>query len=703
MKFFKKFSGRIIFVAVIALMIYSVLVGFMNYTTAKNALVEKGKINLKNGVLMAKDYIEVQYDAVNAGVLTEADAMESIKETLLGPMDENNTRILHQKIDLGKNGYFIIYNKEGYEIMHPTLEGSYVYDVVDYSEEQKAVVKEQIEVGLNGGGYTYYTWTFPYSTKVGEKVSYVSYMPEWQWVIVATAYEDDFIEDAKLIVRDVTLFSIGLIVILSFVLSFFIQKLTQPLRKIVKGMENISKGVLENIHISKSSEEVEILSKGYNQMIDSLVVAKDAIDKKTMELKILAYHDTLTGLPNRMAMKKSVSKFLDERISGIFILVDIANLQSINSTLGYQQGDLAIKTLSGYLKSYESDQNFVARSGSNEFSVWLTETEEKNIHQIVVDLVEKLKDNFKFEGYKPYVDIHSVYFHYKSSDTDNFEMIYEKVSTAMHLAKKDNDFKIHSYDETMKSKLEYEVSMRSLINKGIQQKEFVPYYQKKVNYVTGEVLGFEALARWFSSELGFVPPNVFIPFLIKFNKEAMFLDLFMEIVLNDLHELQERYGEHMSVSINVSSNYFLAEGFVEKVRDVVERYHVKPGHLIFEITEDVIIGDTKMAASIVSELHKIGINVSIDDFGTGYSSLNYLLTLNPDEIKIDKSIVDQILTSDKSFYLFNTVCEMAETFGYHIVAEGVETLEQIEKIKETSLTTIQGYYYSKPEPLENLK
>lgn len=703
MKFFKKFSVRIVSMAVIALLIYSVLIAIANYNTAKGALLEKGKLSLKNTVILAQTYIETEHQVVENGGISRAEAEDKIKNMLLGPLESDGTRKLHRNIDLGENAYFIIYDRQGYEIMHPTLEGDYVYDVVDFSSEKKYIVREQIEMALNGGGYVDYKWNFPHSKEIGNKISYVSYFPDWDWIIIATAYEEDIIDEAQNIVHEVTLISMMIIICLSLLLSLFIQKMTKPIEHIVKGMGLVALDKFDSIPIYKSSMEIEMLSTGYNTMIQTLSKSKSAIEEQTLALEKLAYHDTLTGLENRLSLKRKVTNFLaSEAGSGVFILLDIANLQTINSTLGYQYGNMAIRAFSDYLKGLEDEENFIARSGSNEFSVWLSYLTENDAADKVRQIVEGLKEHFFVEGYKTYVNIHAIYVYYDVNELDSFESLYEKASTAMHLAKKDSDFLVHSYDEAMKNRLEYEISMHEMINEAIKGNAFIPYYQKKVNYQSGKVEGFEALARWFSDQMGYVTPGVFIPFISKFNKENEFFDMIIRKILLDQKKLQRFYGDDIHISVNVSPNAFLEASFVDKISKLVHEFDIQPHQLVLEITEDVIIDDTKKASKIIGKLHSLGIDISIDDFGSGYSSLNYLLTLNPDEIKIDKSIVDQIVTSDKSFYLFNTVCELAETFGYHIVAEGVEKEEQLDKIKETSLTTIQGYYFAKPEPIEKL-
>lgn len=703
MKSKKKFSTKIILIIIAVLVIYSFLIGFVNYDIAKKALVEKGKINLKNSVLLASEYIESQYKLVEVGALHEETAIEIIKATLAGPLNEDGSRKLHQNINLGDNGYFIIYNQEGYEVMHPTLEGEYVFDEQDLENVNNYVVRDQIDTALEGGGYTYYSWNFPHSEKIGRKISYVEYLPYWDWIIVATTYEADFIQEAKVILISVSIYSFIFVTLLSVFLLYFIKKVTQPIRSIATGMYNVVYGSYKLIEPLKSSQEIEILVTGYNLMIDSIVTSKEVVDKKTEELAQLAYHDQLTGLPNRMLMKKNITERLSKDQShGVFVLIDIANLQTINSTMGYKHGDAAIKDLSHFISKIQEKDDLVARTGGNEFSIWLPSKNNIDPYEEVIRLVEAIKNNFISKGYVHLVDIHTVFLinHLHSSET--FESIYEKVSTAMHVAKEEKDFGIYCYDDSMKERLAYEISMRTYLIKALKENEFVPYYQKKVDYITEKVVGFEALARWFSPDMGCVSPNVFIPFVTSFNFESKFIDLFLAQVFKDFHLLKENYGEDITISINISPIYFLHSKIKNKMNALLEKYEIPATSIIIEITEDIAIENTTHAAQVIQSLQEIGLKVSIDDFGSGYSSLNYLLTLHPDEIKIDKSIVDQMLTSDKSFYLFKTVCDLADTFGFHIVAEGVETQAQINKIKETTLRTIQGYFYAKPESLETL-
>ena len=212
--------------------------------------------------------------------------------------------------------------------------------------------------------------------------------------------------------------------------------------------------------------------------------------------------------------------------------------------------------------------------------------------------------------------------------------------------------------------------------------------------------GVEALARWFSEELGFISPGIFMPAISRLNLTDQFTRYLLDRVLSDYPKICSKYGEGISISVNISPISFLAPTFVEYVSSVLQKHDVLADRLILEITEDVLISDHRAVSETIAKLHSIGVKISIDDFGTGYSSLNYLVNIDFDEMKIDKSFIHQMEKDEKSFRLLKIICEIAELHDYSLVAEGVETTAQLDLIKGTPLRTIQGYLFSKPEPLD---
>jgi len=680
------------------LVLGTIAIGAVSFITARNALDRKGEIILENSVKQAIQLIRAEQAQVESGVKSFASAQEYVKTALLGPKNTDGTRNLHHSVDLGANGYFIVYSMNGVEIMHPTLEGQNVWDVRSMDDDDRLLVQEQIEIARNGGGFTYYSWLFPNSDKVGKKLSYSTYEPGWKWVVVATAYNQDFNRDARMILLYILVLTIVIVGTVGLIGVRSVRKIVKPIFSIVGGLEKVSEGKYELLKPTDSEDEIAYLIEGYNGMILSLREARENIENNKRQLEYLAYFDELTGIHNRYGLNQYVnSRIRNSRAYGYLVQLDIAGLKVINSTMGFQQGDRIMQLIADYQGGYRDFINHIARTSSNEFTLWIEKPDEEAVRKIVYGFRDGLKSHIKTDGSGAGIDFHMAMC---GCDTDNFDALYEKTTMAMKIAKEKNDFTIHLYQDDMREQIENELLMSRHLSNAIEAKELVPYYQSKVDYRTMTCTGVEALARWFSKELGFISPGIFIPAIARLNLTDQFTRYLLDRVLGDYQKICLKYGEGITVSVNISPVSFLAPEFVEYVDSVLQKHEVCADRLILEITEDVLISDHHAVSATIAELHRIGVKISIDDFGTGYSSLNYLVNIDFDEMKIDKSFIHQMEKDDKAYQLLKIICDIAKLHGYALVAEGVETTAQLDLIKNTPLSIIQGYLFSKPEALE---
>ena len=297
---------------------------------------------------------------------------------------------------------------------------------------------------------------------------------------------------------------------------------------------------------------------------------------------------------------------------------------------------------------------------------------------------------------------HSVDFHYSVALFPEhgltFDELFRSASTAMKYAKDSGDIMYSLFDSLMEQKLRDENDMRTYLEKAIEQGEITPWYQRKVDYTSGRTVGVEALARWTSEVLGPVSPGIFIPAVHRFYLDVAFGNYMIDRVLSDYHTIVEKYGD-IKVSLNISPTYFDSSHILAKTKEALEKYKVPADRIIYEVTEDIFIGDFDGFKNMAGQLKGIGISLSLDDFGTGYSSLNYLKHMDINVIKVDKVFIDRIVEDPQAFKLLQGVCSIAELFDYEIVAEGVETEDQLAWIAKTPLKIVQGYIFSKPEPL----
>ena len=694
------FSSKLIMLFIILICISGLIIGFTGYFVARTGLNRKGEQILKNSVVQAIDLIASEHSKVKSGMASEDETREHIKSTLLGPIEkESGTRALHQNIDLGENGYLLIYDSAGNEIMHPTLEGQNVLDVISFDNEDLYLVREQIRVAKNGGGFTYYSWMLPHSDKISKKISYSSYYEPWDWIVVATAYTIDFNRTANIILLVIILTMSILIIAVSIIIVRYIRKITTPIIAIARGMAMVTLNEYTPVMNSSHKDEIGVLINGYNNMIRSLQEAEENIAEKDDHIRFLAFHDDLTGLPNRHGLEAFVQgRIKNECKSAFMVQGDIVGLKVINSTLGYKEGDRIIKVIGNYFSKIKNPELYLSRTSSNEFTMWVENSNHRQIRNFVYQLRDDVKKHIIESGFSEIIDIHLAMANHPGNGS-NFGALYEKASMAMKIAKDRNDYKLYEYDDSIRESIENELSMKRYLIQALEEHEIQAYYQAQVDYLTGVTTGVEALARWNSKELGFVSPSVFIPAIDSQNLVNEFSVYMLDQVLSDYSRLKEKYNDDITVSINISPSYFVSQGFLENLEKLLDEYAVPAEKITLEITEDVFISDFENISSIISHLHKLGIRVSIDDFGTGYSSLNYLTRINFDEMKIDKSFISRILDEPRSMKLFEVLCRIAEIYDYDIVAEGVESTQQLEMIKATSLRIIQGFLFSKPEPV----
>lgn len=683
------------------LVISSLLVGVFGYFIARNALINRGKITLQNGVNSALILIEQMNEEVESGYMTLEKAQELVKSKLVGPMQEDGTRLITTSVNFGKNGYYIIYSTDGVEILHPTLEGQNVWGFIDKKETSKPfyLVQDKIRKALNGGGFTQYTWEYPYSDKLGEKIVYSKYDPNWQWVVTAGSYISDFDQEA-LIILQVTAIVILSVVLLGIILSIkYIHTITSPLSNVVAGMKTAEAGKYARVENFSKTEEMLNLINGFNNMIESIETAQINLVKKDDQLLRYAYYDSLTGLPNSYYYRLKVSaKMIESPDSAALLLVDIKDFNFINSVYGSEYGDQVLAYIGNQLLEICDDEAIVARVGGNEFAIWYSKLDEQKVEELIHEQFNRLKMNLRESGLINHIDFYMGLYVTDGTNCD-FDKVLNKATIALQNAKNSGIVTPNRYDELVHQIIERESRIIDKLETAIDNVEFKVYYQSKVNAFESKIIGVEGLARWQSSELGFVSPGEFIPLITRANLMLRFTRMIFTMVCEDFEKLLQKYGESVTVSVNISPALMFDSDFLAFMNEKADAYHVPKSQIVLEITEDIFISDLDLIQKQVNQLKQYGFKIALDDFGTGYSSLNYLAKVKFDEIKVDKTFVDPILFDQSSYDLFKSIVRISEALDCMVVAEGVETVEQVNRVMSAGCHMIQGYYYSKPTPL----
>jgi EAL domain-containing protein (putative c-di-GMP-specific phosphodiesterase class I) len=351
-----------------------------------------------------------------------------------------------------------------------------------------------------------------------------------------------------------------------------------------------------------------------------------------------------------------------------------------------------------FIRSYTKGRFLLGRLNGVEFISWTEDWGEEELRRSIHSFRTSAKHLVQqhFPGL-PF-DIMTAAVRYPDDAVTPSEL-HQKGVAAMAEAQQRYQEEIVFFRPSMIEGLNKEILLHNALEAAISTGEFLVYYQEQVNIRTGAVSGLEVLSRWKNGEEGFVSPDVFIPVLTKYNLIIQFSQLVFVKVLEDLPLVVSRYGGEATVSVNISPVFFLSEGFATFIARKLAEHKVPPSSVILEITEDVFIDDLSTIRDIIEEVKALGVSVSLDDFGKGFSSLSYLSSLPLDEVKIDKEFIKTILYDSRQFGVVKSICDLAKILGYQVVIEGIETEEQVAKIKETSCDLVQGYYYSRPAPL----
>lgn len=494
----------------------------------------------------------------------------------------------------------------------------------------------------------------------------------------------------------IVLFASGLIVLLIGGI-LIARTVTKPVRILAEGAEKIQKGDYRHSVTVKQRDELGKLASAFNHMTS-------AIAQREEQIKYQAYHDNLTGLPNRAFLHnylhdtiisaKDKNKFL------VLVMLDIDRFKDINAVLGHNTGDLILQKVGPLLNSLLDRSAIVVRMGGDEFALLLTE---ENSVNSAIDVTQSILKGFEspFWVNENPIQIEASFGiaaypeHGEDADT-----LIKHADVAMYLAKgSTNGFSVYSPGLD-----QYNLRQLTLLGElrhAIEKEELILYYQPKVDINAGHITGVEALLRWEHPQHGFMPPDDFIPLL---EKTALIKPLTLWTLNTALsqcsrfHQMSLRIGMAVNVSARMLQDQQLA-GYIAKL---IDNLNLSPDLLTLEITESAIMAEPEHTFATIMQFDSLGLRLSIDDFGTGYSSLSYLQKLPVDELKIDKSFVKHMDTNDNDAKIVRSIIELAHNLGVKVIAEGVETRQTLDILKSINCDLAQGYLMSKPLPVDEL-
>ncbi|MBU2069321.1 MAG: EAL domain-containing protein [Gammaproteobacteria bacterium] len=423
------------------------------------------------------------------------------------------------------------------------------------------------------------------------------------------------------------------------------------------------------------------------------------IKQSQKKMEQLAYYDVLTGLANRSYFRDQLRKAIAMSHRGYYsfalLYFDLDEFKRINDTLGHDAGDELLKEVSRRLISRLREEDTIARLGGDEFAVILSGINDRaQASNIAANLQQAFAAPVKLGHHEVSISA-SIGITVAPEDAAEEELLLKHADLAMYEAKARGKNTFHFFSPDLNEAANERLLIENQLREAIRDHQFLLYYQPKIDLRDNSIVGYETLLRWLRPDNTLIPPLRFIGVA---ESTGLIVQIGEWIIWEACRFLsrQQARGHNVTVSINLSVRQFRDDNLPEIVERILQRTGANPANIIFEITESMLMGDTDAAISQLNQLKRLGVALSIDDFGTGYSSLSYLKRFPVDELKIDRSFVKDIPDDRNDMDIVAAIIAMAQKMNLRVVAEGVETAEQVEFLKNNACYQVQGYYFSVP-------
>ena len=431
------------------------------------------------------------------------------------------------------------------------------------------------------------------------------------------------------------------------------------------------------------------------------------IDIRTKELSYLAFHDELTNLPSRNFFNEKINEVIGKSIihnkKFAILCIGLNDFKDVNDIAGHTMGDELLKVIATNLESTLEKNSILARFGGDEFILLL---ENVKTEDEIINVAQNILDKFKTP-----LEIASRYFYITSSigiiqfpeDGDNKETLINKAHTAMYQAKKIEKNSFQFFKQEMHQKIVRRKQLEDDLRAALDNNEFIVFYQPKIQTSSKQIIGAEALIRWQHPGNGMIPPADFIPAAEETGLIISIGDWVLETACRQAKQWIDEFQMDFRIAVNLSARQLEQENLAIDIIKIVGKTNFPPAMLELEITESMMMQEIERGLLYFRVFNQMGITLSLDDFGTGYSSLSYLKQLPMGHLKIDRSFIRDLTEDENDESIVSAIISMGHNMGLTIIAEGVETEEQFNKLKELNCDEIQGYYFSEPIPANEFK
>lgn len=477
--------------------------------------------------------------------------------------------------------------------------------------------------------------------------------------------------------------------------------IVRPVHVILQKVNEIAEGNFGTRVQIDRGDELGLLAGQVNLMSESLQSYTTELQAQSEQIRYQAYHDALTGLANRRMFNDRLQESIAAaRLNGqpiALFYLDVDRFKAVNDTLGHSMGDLLLQEVAERLTDCVPELDFVARLGGDEFTVILPHATSEQIEATAQLILNRLSDPFLLSGYELFV-APSIGVALYPQDGEELEVLLKHADTAMYQAKEQGGNRYQLYTAEMKSTDFERMELEGHLRKAIEREEFELYFQPKLHLHSSGISGMEVLIRWHNPQRGLVSPATFIPLA---EETGLIIPIGAWVLRHACEQAvkwQQAGHSPVRMAVNLSPRQFLSPDLIATVADSLRETGLDPKYLELEITESTLMQNTEKTLNTLRRLKEMGIRISIDDFGTGYSSLSYLKRFPFDMLKIDQAFVRDIAHDRKDAEIVAAIISLAHSLDLDVVAEGVETEEQLAFLRAHGCDEIQGYLFHRPMP-----
>ena len=538
-------------------------------------------------------------------------------------------------------------------------------------------------------------------------------IPDYNWIYIAKQDTATYTSIVSTLPAVFIILLIVVIIISTQISQSLAVKYTNPILELNEKMQHAASGQLE-VHIDMDREdEFGTLSDSFNQMMDIISTnyngmseAQKALESSQQELQAnyeniekLAYTDGLTGLYNRMAFFKYATEALSDGNGSLnkhaIIFIDLDGFKSINDTLGHDYGDLLLKAVSAKLSSLIEKKDILARNGGDEFVIFRNQAEDQEkLEYFLSTLVSIATHPFVLEDETVHISLSAGVAIFPQNGLSLSELM-KNADIAMYSSKNSGKNSYTFFSSSMEDEINRRNDLIDILRDAIDNKDIYLLYQPQADISTGEIIGCEALMRLNSPIVGFVSPDEFIPVA----EECGLIDDLGEWALLEACTFNQRLIEEgfkpIRMSVNVSTVQLRGDRLIKVIESIPEKTSMPLEYLDIELTEGVLMRNFDHNLKLINRMKELGVQIALDDFGTGYSSFSYLTKIPISTLKIDKSFITSICDNENDIFIAGAIITLAHQLGITVIAEGVETIEQLRILQNQMCDVFQGYFFSR--------